>query len=715
RPADPSRPADPARPADPSRPAGSAGDLAAIVAELARPDQGARMVLVDDLHLLDATSARLLRDLLDAEAIRLIVTVRAGEPVGDEVTALLATPLLRLAELTELDQEAVDGLLRAVLGGPASRRALGVLYQASGGNPLYLRELVHGHLRAGTLAGDGEVWHLSEDPAGEGRPVGTAALTELIDTHLGMAGAAGLEVLDTLALCGPLPEADLRAAGQDHALSELVGADLIRFVADGRRTLVTLTHPIYDEILRGRIGELRARMLLGRQIDRVEAHGARRRDDALHVATWRLAATGTADPALLARAASQAQHAGDFQRVRSLLEALPASAHTAATRGMLALTLADFGEWERADELLGDLAAASADEGEVLLLTVARATSLLWGAGRADLALAANAEGRARITDPASLRVVQVTEGTVRALSGEPTRGLALLGEHLPRDHRELADVNAWLHGATAAGMALAATGRAAEGMDWAEHAYETHRRLETAELVSQPVTTRLTAVFALGECGRLTEARALGQACVDAMMPTGTASPRAWGALYLGRVEWLAGHLTEARRWYAEAAAVARNQRHHQVEHLALIGLTASAAALGDLAAADEARGRAAAHRPLGFLAGEDRLGEAWSQVARGHLALAREILLESAGRARDTGHLSCEGLLLTELARLGGARAAAARLAEIARIAGDRLAAARAELAGALAARAPARLLAVADELEELGADLLAAEAAT
>nr|MDT0667356.1 hypothetical protein [Micromonospora sp. DSM 115978] len=141
-------------------------------------------VLLDDLHLLDATSARLLRELVSATPIRLIGTVRSGEPVGDEVAALLTAPALRHTELAELGQADVDRLLRSVLGRPVSRRALDVLYRTCRGNPLYLRELVLGHLRTGVLTGDGEVWHLSEGPAGDGRPAGTAALTELIDAHL---------------------------------------------------------------------------------------------------------------------------------------------------------------------------------------------------------------------------------------------------------------------------------------------------------------------------------------------------------------------------------------------------------------------------------------------------------------------------------------------------------------------------------------------------
>jgi len=65
--------------------------------------------------------------------------------------------------------------------------------------------------------------------------------------------------------------------------------------------------------------------------------------------------------------------------------------------------------------------------------------------------------------------------------------------------------------------------------------------------------------------------------------------------------------------------------------------------------------------------------------------------------------------------VARLGGAKQAAPRLAELAEQCQGALAPARAHLASALAAADADQLLTSATELETIGADLLAAEAAT
>ncbi|WP_329319989.1 MULTISPECIES: AAA family ATPase [unclassified Streptomyces] len=172
-----------------------AGFAAVVKALAAGPGQRRRVLLVDDLHLLDAASAVLLRQLMDAAAILLIGTVRTGEPHGKAVTALRGGDEVSRVDLTVLPPERTESLLHTVLGGPVDRRTVHELALAGGGNVLYLRELVLGALAARDLTEDGEIWHLRE-----GRLPGTARLTEVIDARLAAAATAGHPVLELLAL-----------------------------------------------------------------------------------------------------------------------------------------------------------------------------------------------------------------------------------------------------------------------------------------------------------------------------------------------------------------------------------------------------------------------------------------------------------------------------------------------------------------------------------
>jgi DNA-binding CsgD family transcriptional regulator len=262
--------------------------------------------------------------------------------------------------------------------------------------------------------------------------------------------------------------------------------------------------------------------------------------------------------------------------------------------------------------------------------------------------------------------------------------------------------------------IGLSAVGRTVEALTWAERVHAAHLEVREHALIPHPASQISPLIIALVESGRIAEARTAGEHAFALLVTCRVTEPGIWLAFHLGRVEWLAGHPAAARRWHAEAAALARSQGYLGALRLALSGLAASAALLGDPAAAGTAVTEASGIPVTGYLTGEDRLGEAWLHAAHGLLAQARQVLTEAAGCARDTGHLTSEALLLTDVARLAGARQVADRLGELVGHCDGALASARAHLAAALAADDPDALLAAAAELGQLGADLLATEAA-
>ncbi|MCM2416590.1 LuxR family transcriptional regulator [Streptomyces sp. RKAG293] len=329
-----------------------------ITAKMTRSGRQRRVVLVDDMHTLDAASAVLLRYLLDAHAIRLIGTVRTDALLGEAVRALTTRPAVHRAEVKELGLEETAQLLTSVLGAPVGRYTLHELYRMSGGSVLYLRELVFGALASETLVNDGEIWELVK-----GQPMGTPRLAELIRAELAAADPAGWAVLDLLALCEPLPLADACAvAASARTVGELKESGLVRFVTDGRRTHVVLTHPLHGEVMRADLPLLRRRALLLGQAERTERHEARRREDALRIATWRLAATGTADQRLLLEAAALARHTDDYTQAAALAEAAWSEARGAQAALSYATALIGLVRHEEADQVLVEAMQEEASE-----------------------------------------------------------------------------------------------------------------------------------------------------------------------------------------------------------------------------------------------------------------------------------------------------------------------------------------------------------------
>ena len=109
------------------------------------------IVAVDDAHLVDPPSAALLHHLESTAAARLLVAVRSGEPVEDAITALWRDGAARRIDVQPLGPEDVATLLRAVLDGEIDAASARRLWQITGGNPLYLHEIVNEALQAGTL------------------------------------------------------------------------------------------------------------------------------------------------------------------------------------------------------------------------------------------------------------------------------------------------------------------------------------------------------------------------------------------------------------------------------------------------------------------------------------------------------------------------------------------------------------------------------------
>ncbi|MEV0195313.1 helix-turn-helix transcriptional regulator [Nonomuraea sp. NPDC050691] len=673
----------------------------------------ARLVLlIDDLHLLDSASALLLRQLMGTGSVLLVGTVHSDASSGESVVTLGRGDAVHHVDLAPLTWREVDDLLRNALAGHVHRETVDRLHAASGGNPLYLGELARGALAEGRLTNDGEIWRLT---AAEPLPV-TRRLTDLIRHRLATVAPCARRILDVLALCGPVPVAGLGREPGTDVLDELERAGLVTVVREGRRAYARLAHPLYAEVLPADVTEPRRWEILREQADRLERTGARRREDAMRLASYRLAGTGTADPVLLLQAARLAAYGDDHTHALVFLRAIPEENRTFPALLLLGRTLSEAGRPQEAEDMLRKADEVATTEGRALAVALARTHNLMWSRGAArEEAVAANDAARDRVTSPAGLRALRVNEANILSSLGHHAESLGLLDD-LPYEEPpvdDIAGVAAWTAAAATRASALSFLGRGEEAVRWAERAVALCARAkeEGRGHAPQEAPAQSALVLALTESGRLEEARLAGEHVYTD--PTG--APIGWQrtllAFPLARNAWLAGRPASARRWYAEIVHDTRPQGVI-IRPLALAGLAAAAALQGDVRAAEAAL---AEHAGLAapVRVPEERLGEAWTHVARGEQGEARAVLKAAATEARERGQFSSEALLLTDLARLGGAAEAMDRLAELAK-GGGPFTLARARLAAALVSGDPEGLSAVAEDLYRMGAGLLAAEAA-
>ncbi len=203
----------------------------------------------------------------------------------------------------------------------------------------------------------------------------------------------------------------------------------------------------------------------------------------------------------------------------------------------------------------------------------------------------------------------------------------------------------------------------AAEGL---AQAFVDQSELPDQIAIPGPGNHILIRAYALAECGRLAEARALATAAYEATPATAPPDARMWLAHQIGRVR-AAGRAAGDRPALAgRGRGPGRGPRHRRspVPGAVRPGRRRGRAS-GDSEAAQAAVRELDRLPEFPFTRPEQELGRAWAKVAAGDLPGARQVLLAAADRAAADGYRVCEAWMLHDVARLGEPAAVAARLA--------------------------------------------------
>jgi DNA-binding CsgD family transcriptional regulator len=673
---------------------------------LSAPADGRPFVLmIDDLPRLDPTSLTLVGQLLDAGVIFVIGTVRSGEAERGVLDGFVRRVDLLRIDLVDLSETDVDTLLHIALHAPVEPATASALWSASRGNPLFLRELVLGALAAGRLVENHGVWGLL------GPLPTTPKLVEVVESRLGAVSDGARGAMELLALRAPIGLTDLQRVAGAEVVEEIDRAGLIVARVDERRVEIELAHSLYGDVLRDRVTPLARRRLLLDHAARIEAHGARRREDPLIVATARLDAEERADPALLRAATRLARYGHDHRQVVRLGRAAMSEGGDSEVALLLAEAYHELGAYSDAEQVLaGDL--PDDDIGERLRLELAalRVRNLVFGLRRPSEALRVLNEARASIDDQTMRDELTTDEAIVWIFAGRPMDALSVLEAITNRDDARLNVLRD-----IAATLALLAVGHCDTAAQLARASYEEHLALGDAVVIAHPGVHVIHRVHALTDAGRLDHAERLAaRAHATSMAMTAAPVGRMWFAFWAGRVALLRGRPNSARRWLAEAAAVAQEAGYHGQRRLALSFLVTAYSWLGEGDAATAALAALDELEPWAFYLSDQEIGRAWAVVAvDGDAQRAREILLAAAEWAHETGNRASEARVLHDVARLGDPAAARSRLNVLAEECEGLLVPAYAAHAGALADRTADRLVEAADRFESIGATLLAAEA--
>lgn len=658
------------------------------------------LVWVDDAHLLDELSAGLVLELAASRRAVVLVTIRSDEPCPDAVQRPWRDGHARRLDLQPLGVDDVGEILRRVLGAPMDGATHQRIWKASGGNLLYLRELVRIGLDSGALARRGEVW------IWEGPLRVSPELRELIAERFRGLDAATRDALETVAATEPLTPAIAAQLGLSERLVALETQGLLQVDAGASPTTLRLAHPLFGQVLREGLSSLRAAELARAHAAALAASG----DDLLRLAIAQADGLFPADPALLLDATMRARVLSDH----ALATRLARAAVAAGGGGRAIVVTSECLFWEqRYTELLELLDANPIEPLDVDSRIIAlhnRASALYWGFGRADEAIATLMAAEA--LDPNNPFAAQAAGQRAVVLSNDARSQEAIV---LARRILDAPDSRApeKVYAYSAITIALAATGHFDEALAEAQRgmplALQIRDELPAAGggmLVGASISWFLSGAFGALE--------AVIGPIYRASAEIGDPFLGLW-AHFLARGDLTRGRLEEADRRASEAVALLRLHDPGLVLPWALAVLAQIAAQRGDAVRARDLV-LELERRPcrMASCQVEIEAARAWSDAASGRLAAARRRMSTAARAEADAGRHGFACVAAHEATRLGLASEALPLLASSAERVDGPLAAAWLRQTRALVERDAGALEAVAEELAALDLMLDASEAA-
>ncbi|WP_077101151.1 helix-turn-helix transcriptional regulator [Mycobacterium terramassiliense] len=617
----------------------------------------ARVLLgVDDAHLLDGLSALVVHQLAQSGGTRLIVTMRTGGREPDAVTALWKDGLLARLDLEPLSAAATRELIESTLGGPVDARSANRFRKLTGGNTLFLRQLLSDQIAAGRMRQLAGVWMWDGDVAV------SATLSDTIARQMGRLSPGVALVVDTLSQCEPLAVdvlCDL-VRRPDLAAAESMG--LVNVERTGASLMARLAHPLFGELRRASAGEMYLSGIRGRLATRLAEEGDADMQATVRRALLRLESDLDPEPGLYLESARHAMTLLDLDLAdRFAAAATQAGAPGAA--GVRAMNLVLLGRGEEAETALRDMVDSGLPDGHHW--ATVRAANLIWILGKPQVAaailedLAAGSETPAQAAERLAVQACLDAVSARCELAAQNSRA-ALSFEALPGFHAMMASL--------ALIMAMGALGEVDELASVAEQAL----RRATTSFQASHMRFWFGAVYgrACRLTGRIEEFVGTAKQLADSARDVpGLAYANL--ALLLGNAELVRGAAADAARLVHEALAGA--ERHAVTTGLRAASYFALAEAHAKLGQATEANdavdgARACVSPDFLFMHTALSLAGGWAMAASGRLSEAVASARQAAQLARDRGQPTHELACIQAAAQWGDA-SQAARARELAK----------------------------------------------
>ncbi|HYJ54784.1 MAG TPA: AAA family ATPase, partial [Mycobacterium sp.] len=671
--------------------------LRGVIESLTAASSGTKVVVgVDDIHLLDDLSIFVVHQIVQQGSAKLVVTVRAGEPIPAAISEIWKDGGFVRLDLQQLSPSETASLLSATFEGSVDSDASQRLWKLTGGNVLYLLNIVEQEVADGRIVQERGCWRWVGDPT---MPPG---LVELIESRIGALPTLVSDVIDVLAVGEPIELATLTRITDAAAIEEAETRGLITLEPAGGGIEVRVAHPLYGQVRRRRAARSRLRRLRGLVASEL-ATSSDREDIRVVVrrATLSLDSDLAPDADLLVRAGHGAVWLADLPLADRLAEAAIRAGAGQEPNFVRAHALSWLGRGAEAEAVLAEVDAGQLSDRDRARLAFLRCSNILWALG--DPVRAKELIDEASRTTPSPARTYIDAFLTVYWFAMDQpdaavqaSKSLAL--EDLPVVGAEIA----W-----ALTQIAADAGRSKEAMVVADSGYNVATRsLDAPQMRFNIADAEVSALLLAGKvadaCDVADRTRRQAADLPGAAQLLGAAvAGRA--ALGAGQLHSACSLLEQATEGLSATHPIGWGYRYSVpwTTALAMRGLTDEAVAA--LAALDEVR------RRFRSLDHELSLARAWVAACQGAVSEAIAILLSAAERAGSTGRFAAEVLCLQTAAQFGD-RTCVSRLRELESVVEGPRVGLAARLAAALHDRDAAEMFSVSQEFERMG-DLVAA----
>ncbi|MHA7304979.1 helix-turn-helix transcriptional regulator [Arthrobacter sp. TMN-49] len=328
------------------------------------------LVIVDDAHAIDRSTAELLVTLVLSGTTKLVASHLRNQSLPEPLPTLWSGGSAETIDVLPLSRDQGHDFAQALLQADVALPTSWYFWSCSGGNPMLLKILVSEALEDGLLTQSRGIWVYRLGHHRVGRN-----LRDVVRQQIrGLSGVAEA-ALDLVALAEPVPRDTVEHVSGKAAVAELLGRQLIQPQPfdDG---LLRLANPIYGEVIRQMVPPARSRILHDSLLAELDAEPLGT-EALLRRVSWAVDSGLDVSPDRLLRAALIACKLSQPTLALDLLENTAAHEPTLQVRAVQARAHFMLGRYEQAADLLDDAFDAARTLSELLFGALLRATTRL--------------------------------------------------------------------------------------------------------------------------------------------------------------------------------------------------------------------------------------------------------------------------------------------------------------------------------------------------